>query len=98
MNHWERRASFKENQKNRKVSLDHFSASTTTAERVLGLMAKNRHNEHGQTEPDSSKKNACLQPQTVFNWIMSRAESIPTRASLLERLKNADDHSSWTRF
>jgi hypothetical protein len=62
------------------------------------LKAKNRSNEHGQTEPDASKKNACLQPQTVFNWIMSRAEPIPTRASLLERLKNADDHSSWTRF
>jgi len=29
---------------------------------------------------------------------MSRAESIPTRVSLLARLKNADDHSSWTEF
>jgi RNA polymerase sigma-70 factor (ECF subfamily) len=29
---------------------------------------------------------------------MPRAEPIPTRASLLARLKNADDHSGWTRF
>jgi RNA polymerase sigma-70 factor (ECF subfamily) len=34
----------------------------------------------------------------VLNFIMHRHESIPTRASLLQRLKDLDDQSSWNEF
>ena len=49
-------------------------------------------------EPDTRTKTACPQRALVVNCVMPREETIPTRASLLARLKDAGDDSSWQEF
>ena len=61
-------------------------------------MATSRTNRLGHLEPETSTKTACAQGPLVVNFSMSHGEPIPTRASLLARLKNAEDHSSWNEF
>lgn len=52
----------------------------------------------GHLEPDTSTKTACPQRALVVNCVMPREETIPTRASLLARLKDAGDDASWQEF
>src|SRR6516162_4790998 len=61
-------------------------------------MGKQRTDQPRRFEPQRRTETTCSEPQDVVNWLMPRAEPIPTRASLLARLKNADDHYGWTRF
>ena len=50
------------------------------------------------SNPTSREENPCPARSFVLNSIMHRHESIPTRASLLQRLKDLDDQSSWNEF
>jgi RNA polymerase sigma factor (sigma-70 family) len=52
----------------------------------------------GQLEPEIRTKTACPQRTSVVTYYMPRNEPIPTRATLLARLKDASDESSWNEF
>ena len=54
------------------------------------------HPAGGETETDLNYP--CPLNSTVVNFPMHQKESIPTRASLLERLKDMSDQSSWNEF
>src|SRR5262249_9061412 len=43
-------------------------------------------------------ENPCLSPITMVNSLMARDEPIPTRVSLLQRLRNMEDQRSWDEF
>src|SRR5215471_8092195 len=51
-----------------------------------------------QRETDPGTKTACPANSSVVKCRMSGDELIPTRASLLARLKDAGDDASWNEF
>lgn len=48
--------------------------------------------------PDENRFDSCASRPAVVYSSVPRAESIPTRASLLSRLKDLDDAASWNEF
>lgn len=61
-------------------------------------MATTCTNQPGQLEPETSTKTTCPQGASVINLRMPDDDRVPTRASLLARLKNPEDHSGWSKF
>lgn len=61
-------------------------------------MAKPCTDHLGQLEPETRTETACPEGAVVLNCVMPRGDMIPTRASLLARLKDAGDESSWNEF
>lgn len=62
-------------------------------------MTIDRPNRENSPPPEiQSEKPACVAPSIVVNSIVSRDELIPTRASLLERLKDLGNEASWNEF
>src|SRR6516225_7906897 len=56
---------------------------------------------HGLRRLDPQRppgKHPCVLQPPVVNCLMTHDEAIPTRASLLERLKDLGDQSSWNAF
>ena len=61
-------------------------------------MSTTCYDHRAENERDTNLKNSCPSNLFVINFPMPRKESIPTRASLLQRLKDLDDQSSWNEF